>query len=276
VRAAVRGLALLVLLGLAFAASRPGAAQGRTFFVNTTLDSQPSRPTWCVVPVEPCTLRTALDLAQVGGGTVTACFAGAGDCPPGRKPLSLEDPGYDAALGRWFFTFDPEVFTPLGIDGDDVELDFTQHVDGWSSPADNKVVLDAGTEKQFNHFLVVSANNTVLAGFEVRGSFVVSAIVLRDGAEDSRLGPGLVLAGIEQGYGLMLRGSEVSGNRVVGSWCGLSGDGTVVLPVQDDCIVLQEGANGNTIGGPSPEERNVLAATLVGNGVTLSGDATRL
>jgi hypothetical protein len=40
-------------------------------------------------------------------------------------------------------------------------------------------------------------------------------------------------------------------------------------------VVLAEGANGNTIGGPDPADRNVFAATVLGNGVVLTGDATR-
>lgn len=269
------GISLLALTLALVVNSPPTAAQSRQFFINSTSDALLPRPTWCVVPTETCTLRAALDLAQLGGGTITACFEGVGDCPVGRKPLRRDDPGFDPATERWVFRFDPKTFTPLAIDGDDVTLDFTRHIEGWASPADNRVIWDTGTEKTFNHMLVVAASNTTLAGFELRGSFLVAAIVLRDGARDSVLGPGIVLAGIEQGVGILLRGSAVSNNRVVGSWCGLTGDGRVADPVQDDCIVLKDGANFNVIGGTGPQDRNILAASRVGTGVTLSGSATR-
>lgn len=270
------GILGIVLLGLALALadSPPLAAQSRQIFVNTTSDTLPTPASWCVVSSEPCTLRAALDLAQLGGGVISACFEGLTACPAGRKPLRRDDPGFDPVTEHWVFRFDPKTFTPLGIDGDDVAVDFTQHIDGWASPADNRVVLDTGTEKTFNHMVVIAAANTVLAGFEVRGSFVVAAIVLRDGARDSVLGPGIVLAGISQGVGILLRGGAVTANRIVGSWCGLTGDGSVVDPVQDDCIVLNDGANLNVVGGPEPADRNVLAASKVGAGITLSGSAT--
>jgi parallel beta-helix repeat protein len=185
------------------------------------------------------------------------------------------DPGYDVASGRWVFNYDPKSFTPFIISTDGVTMDFTRDVPGWQSPADNRIILDTGTAKTYNFMMSISAADTVFAGFEVRGSFDVAAIVLRTGALDNQLGPGLVLAGITKGFGVLMRGSDVTGNKVVGSWCGIHGDGTVVDRVYDDCIAIEQGANANVVGGPTAADRNILAATTLGFGVAMRDDATR-
>lgn len=265
-------LLLALLLGLG---AWPTAAQGREFFVNTTVDIVPLQPTFCIAS-NPCTFRAALERSQdARGGTVTACHEGGEPCPPGRSPLLRSDPNYNPATGKWYFRFDVATFTPFLVDVDGVGIDLARYVSGWQGPQHNRFVVDSGTERIHNHLFAISAADGVFSGFEIRGAFLVAALVLRDGALENQIGPGLVLAGIRQGAGILIRGSDVTRNRVVGSWCGITGDGSVVDPVQDDCIVLRDGANLNTIGGEAPADRNILAATDPGNGVSINGDATR-
>ncbi len=265
----------LLLASAMGAAVQPTAAQDREFFVNTTVDIVPMQPTFCIAG-NPCTFRAALERAQdARGGFVTACFEGGDPCPPGRTPLLLDDPNYDPATGHWHFRFDTMTFTPFLVDVDAVGVDLTRYVPDWQGPQHNRFVVDTGTERTFNHLFAVAAADCLFSGFEIRGQFLVAAMVLRDGALENQIGPGLVLAGITQGSGILIRGSDVTGNRVVGIWCGITGDGSVVDPVRDDCIVLRDGANGNVIGGESAADRNILAATDPGNGVSINGDATR-
>jgi parallel beta-helix repeat protein len=261
-------------LVMAFAGA-PGAvrAQGPAFYVNTTEDFLPIKGTYCI-PGETCTFRAAVERAQSAGGTVRACYEDT-HCPANIKPLTTTDPHYDAATKRWALQFNDSTFLGYLLEVDDLKVDFTLDVPDWRGPQDNRIVLDSGTTRLPNTVIVINAAGVKLAGFELRGQAQVAMVVLRDGAVDNQIGPGMVFAGIKQGVTILMRGAAVTRNRVVGSWCGITGDGTVMDPVQDDCVVLDEGANNNTVGGPQPGDRNVIAASEVGNGVAFGGDATR-
>jgi hypothetical protein len=277
----VAALAALLALCLAAGGSPQRlAAQAVTYFVNTTADLPPTSRQ-CQAGQE-CTLRAAIGRAQTQQATVRACYdpaevPGSFICPLGALPLRKSDPGYDPATGRWTFAFADDLI-PLEISGARTVVDFKQDVRGWDGPEDNRIVIDTGG-RRMAHGFIIHGSDTQLAGFELRGNFFNAAILLRAsidgvGASNNTLGPGLVLAAITEGVGIRIQDAASVNNKVVGSWCGLSGDGRVVAPLRDDCIQLSEGTWGNVIGGSEPRDGNVLAASELGSGVHVLGADT--
>ncbi|MFN3255495.1 MAG: LamG-like jellyroll fold domain-containing protein [Ilumatobacter sp.] len=61
------------------------------------------------------------------------------------------------------------------------------------------------------------------------------------------------------------------GNTIAGNWIGLAADGTTIAGVADDGIVANEGANANLIGGPGPNDGNVISGN-VSEGILLWSD----
>ncbi len=278
-RALRAGIAMSILCGLVLPAAAPAtrAQEPTSIFVNTTSDEGISSEQ--CLPGQECTLRKAIELAEsLGGGLVRACYDPAetpdGEaCPAGALPLRTRDEGYDAASGTWQFEYDP--LSPFVLSGGGVLIDFTQDIQDWSGPQDNKVALVS--EDRRSHAFIVESSGNRIAGIELSGAYSNAAIVLRKrksediGATDNQLGPGLIFAGIEPGVGLLIRDPQSHGNRLVGSWCGLTGDGTEALPMYEDCIQISSGARENTIGGPDPADRNVLAASGLGSAVSIFG-----
>jgi len=262
----------LALVGAACLAARASAvplrAQEREIFVNTTsfLGSLASH----CLPGQPCTIESALEKTQTFGGVVTACFEGG--CPPGITPLGTDDPNYDPATGKWSIRYGPK-WVGLLIDRTGVKVDFTRHVEGWSGPADNRLVIDTDVGLTFNHILTIEGHDNVLMGFDLRGRFDDAAIIVRKGATGNQIGPGLVFAGIKRGPGLRILDGGTTRNRVVGNWCGIVGPDAQPDVLDEDCVQLDTGANGNTIGGPEPADRNVLSGAKFG--VALRNPATR-
>jgi hypothetical protein len=80
-------------------------------------------------------------------------------------------------------------------------------------------------------------------------------------------------AGLSSGNAIRISDASSVGNRIIGNWCGVRGDGQID-PVAEDCFVLDKGASGNTIGGSTDAERNVLAASALGVGRIPSGART--
>ena len=60
------------------------------------------------------------------------------------------------------------------------------------------------------------------------------------------------------GVGIRLTGEGVYGNSIVGNWIGVDATGLAALPNASG-IVLDTGANGNTIGGADEGDRNVIS-----------------
>lgn len=251
---------------------RPAVVSGQAqLFVNTTLDL-PYEASHCL-PGLVCTLRAAIEKAQSFPLQIRVCFDG--NCPPGALPLTTDDPGFDPVTGRWTITYG-DSFQPYVVTGDGSDLDFTAYVEGWRSPADNKIVLDAGMVR--NHLMIVQGTNNKFAGIEFHGEYDDAVIIVRRGASGNQFGPALVFAGLVRGNGIRILDAGTSGNRVVGNWCGLTGgeNGEVVeAGLLEDCVHIAEGANDNIVGGPDPADRNVFAGSKLGFGVSLHDAATR-
>lgn len=271
-----RLLAALALCAVAAMAPGPVGAAGDAF-VNTTEDLL-YQSSLCL-PGKPCSLRAAIARFEGRGGNVRACYdpaevGGAKKCPPGWLPLTKSDPGYDPESGKWFFPIG-EGHPPIELATDDNVIDFTRDVDSWDGPEDNRIVLTSGNNSDLKQAISLElGTGNKFMGFEVRGSYGMAAIDVLDGASGNQFGPGLILSGITQGAGLRFNGKDVTGNRVVGSWCGITGDGTEVNPVADDCVQFLDRAHDNFIGGDGAADRNVFTASRLGVGVAVFGAAT--
>ena len=242
--------------------------------INTTEWVYPIESFHCVAPSEPCSFAAAIERGQSSfGATVTACFE---DGNPAC--LQTTDPGYNAATGKWHLkSGDP--FDSYIIDRDDMVMDFRLHVDGWDSPADNKIVLDVQTTIPPNQLFLISGSGNQMAGMDIIGDVEISYLLVRadtGGAVSTEnvFGPGLVLTGYESGVAIRLRGAGVLNNRIVGNWCGIRGDGTEVAANSEHCVEILEGASGNVIGGPDPADRNVFAGNL-DSAIQISDASTR-
>lgn len=258
-------------------------AQAR-IYVNTTEDLPPD-DSHCL-PGKVCTLRAAVEKAESfsGGAVITACYdkalvPNAAPCRgPGAKPLTAEDPGYEPETNKWVLRLRPSSL-PFDLTENGTTIDFRLGVEPWSGPGDAHFVVEAsGGSHQFA-FKIESHDNQI-AGVEIRGEFAESAILLQDdffgtGAVNNTIGPGNILAGISSGNGIKIKDPASQGNHVIGNWCGITGDGSEIAPVAEDCVFLLDDTAQNTIGGPSNADRNVFAFSRVGVGVNIQGAGTR-
>jgi hypothetical protein len=277
-----RSAAWVTAFSVAMAAAPWSGGQARAlqdvFFVNTTAD-MPFDSAHCGADAL-CPLRSAIVRADMSQGIVRACYdpsEGSGAaCPAGAKPLRRDDPGYDAASGRWVFRLTPELGA-LEILTGSVTIDFTQDIPDWSGPAKDRIVLESASDEQRYGLFLESSHNAV-AGLVIRGRYEIAALDVRLGASANQLGPGLVWTDIGPGDSLRVRDTDTTANRLIGSWCGLDGDGTEVRPVEGHCVHVTLGAKGTIIGGDLATDRNILAASSSGAGVAVdaaNGSGTR-
>lgn len=267
--------ALVVLHG---AAAPPAVHAQTVIYINDT-DDPTNAIGECETPSDKCTLRGAVaQAAQLSGGLIIrACFdaaivPGADPCPTGIRPLTRTTRGFDAAKGTWTIrlTRDRELLLAQGGTFVDFHIGFP-----WEGPQDNRIVIESSGPNMESAFRIGSQRN-VLAGFELRGAFKEAAIyipggVIGDPARLNQIGPGLIFAGMPNGAGVKLSSELAFGNTIVGNWCGITGDGTVVDPVFEDCVIVDQGAHGNIIGDLDPSNRNVFAASVNGGGVIVEG-----
>ncbi len=68
--------------------------------------------------------------------------------------------------------------------------------------------------------------------------------------------------------------SSVSGVTISGNYLGTDADGTAAVPNLGSAISLSNTASGNTIGGTTPGERNIIAGNTNARGIELKGVAT--
>ncbi|MEN3312811.1 MAG: hypothetical protein V7645_2140, partial [Actinomycetota bacterium] len=137
----------------------------------------------------------------------------------------------------------PTVTDPVTIDGD------TERLTGTGIPADSKAIVLNGDGAG------ATADGLVLAtgsgGSEVKG------LAIRD-FKCSTAPP----APCASGYGLRL---QSDGNTVDGNYIGLTADGATTA--RNEAGGLLVGGNGNTIGGTTSAERNVIAGNAVPSSV---------
>jgi CSLREA domain-containing protein len=261
----------------AIADARPVAAQAQ-LFVNTTADL-PVSSDQCL-PGKVCTLRAAIEKAESvsSGAIITACFdptvvPNAKKCQLGFQPLLADDPGFDAVLGKWRITLASGSQNFVMSKGG-TRIEFGRFIDGYAGPADNRMQVASADGNQQVAFRIES-NGNVLSALDFTGTYQDSALLLKaslagDGSANNVLGPGLTFAGLSSGNGIRISDPSSVNNRIIGSWCGMRGDGEID-PVAEDCFVLDKGTSGNTIGGASAADRNIFAASALGVGVKIEG-----
>jgi hypothetical protein len=248
---------IAMLGGVAAPPAMPVAAQP-VFAVDTTQDVA-VLPEHCVPPAI-CPLRSALELANVGGGVVTAKLC---ENPGDAGCLSTLDPGYDAETGRWVIRIQPEL-AAFNITGSGVTLDFARSVAGWAGPQDNVIAIDGGTE--LGQALTVEGVDGVVTGLDIHGAFSTAALEIRIGATGNHVGPGIVIAGTSGQAAFRIRDTDTRQNELEGNWCGIDGSGRF-LPVQGHCVLVERGATANVV-------RNNTLAGATGDGVALDGEGT--
>jgi YVTN family beta-propeller protein len=96
-------------------------------------------------------------------------------------------------------------------------------------------------------------------------------IVIYGEASNNEVGPGNVLSG--NSVNAVVLGSGTSGNSVFGNYIGVNADGTEVLPNGSTNVVI-ENSSGNIIGGPNPEDRNVISGAAFDYGIFITGAAS--
>jgi titin len=75
------------------------------------------------------------------------------------------------------------------------------------------------------------------------------------------------------GDGIQLFGPNTTGNVIAGNYIGVNGNATVEVPNDNAGVNIIGGAHGNTVGGSTVDERNVISGNL-NSGVRLAGPAT--
>ena len=131
-------------------------------------------------------------------------------------------------------------------------------------------------------FGIDSTNNIVQGNFigtDVTGAIAMGndtdGVVMLDASDNtiggSVAGEGNLISGNE-GNGVLILGSSATNNLVHGNLIGTDFNGIAALGNDASGVSIQDGSS-NTIGGITPEERNIISANS-GSGVTISGDVT--
>jgi parallel beta-helix repeat protein len=205
-------------------------------------------------PGGPCTGACNLVSASNGDGiNVTGSFAG-----NARVIVQGNFAGVDA------FGIDPLPNTLAGVRAGGGS---TQTLIGGDSPSARNVISGNGTAG-------VDLGSGGGGGHTVRGNFIGTDAAGLAAVPNAGFGvlvsvtPGMTIGGAAPGEGNLIAGNGgggisvsgflTSGNRVQGNRIGVDISGSLPLP-NGTYGVRIEGANDNTIGGPSPGEGNVIA-----------------
>jgi len=244
------GLVCLVGLAAGSWSLRSALAQTTsTIVVNSTADTGE--------PAGELTLREAIRLAT---GDLTVDSLDSGECAQISNstyspPCSTTDtigPGSADTI-----VFDGGVF-PATIDLGSTLPELNTGNDTVDGSAAGVIV--SGVSQGFPCF-TVNSNGNVIQGLQVRDCWM--GILIQDGAQGNTIGG----AGAGQGnvivanfFGLYIYDPGTSGNQVVGNHIGFI-DGALPSPDPNSYsgIYIGNGADGNTIGGTTSAERNVIA-----------------
>ena len=152
-----------------------------------------------------------------------------------------------------------ETLPPLGTGGDTV--------DG----GDNIVTVDGGAKENTEvgavnvggvgaGFLITSDSNTI-RGLRLY-NFSVDAVRISGtnvSAKENTIGPGNVISANH--FALYVVGPMAEGNRIIGNFIGLDPSGAEARP-NDHAMWMTGDAHDNTIGGTTPEERNIVSSNI--------------
>jgi hypothetical protein len=103
-----------------------------------------------------------------------------------------------------------------------------------------------------------------------------NGLQLVNGAYSNIIGPDNVISGNTQS-GILIWNSGTDGNGIKGNFIGTDPTGTAAIPNEafNGGIYIHGGAQGNTIGGDTQAERNVVSGNS-GRGIHISGSGTDL
>ncbi|MBC8422438.1 MAG: hypothetical protein H8E01_00245, partial [Chloroflexi bacterium] len=222
------------------------------------------RGAWADVP-------TALAAKPGHASAATLVVTSTADSGPGTLRQAMLD-----AVSGDTITFDPAVFSPgspVTIMLTSVELpEVTQGsltIDGTGAG----VILD-GSAQPHNHGFNITSDGNVIKGLQIL-NFPANGILVTDGASDNTIADN-VISGNAQ-WGVEMWGLDTMSNTVIGNLIGTNASGTDALGNGFGGVGIYEGARYNTIGGDTPEERNVISGNNGdnrGDGVIIYGSGT--
>jgi hypothetical protein len=181
----------------------------------------------------------------------------------------------------------PQIIVPVVVDGSTqpgfagsplIELDGSgagNDVDGLVLAGGGSTVRDLAFGSFSQNGIAVTSNGNTLAGDHV-GTDLAGTAALANAADGVAVfGTGNTIGGTAAGDGNLISGNArygvdlVGGNNVVtGNRIGTDAGGTTALGNGGDAVIAY--ANGNTIGGDSPQAGNLISGNG-GNGVDLVG-----
>jgi CSLREA domain-containing protein len=227
-------LALVVVVSIGVLAAKP--AHATTFTVNSTgdeADKSPGDGICQITTADQCTLRAAIQESNGFTGADTIAFNIPGDDPHRISPA----------------TELPTITQRVIIDG------YTQG-DATSTPSDDatentltqpdktnaalKIELHGATARNYCYGLNVDANSVVIRGLVINNFEFC-------GAANSSSAPGIRLSG-------------GTGHRVEGNFIGTNATGTAIDRNARGVSLIE--ADGSTIGGTAPEDRNLISGNV--------------
>ena len=272
---------LLGLLALAATLTNGAVVQAAsTFTVDSTGDAADFSTADGVCDTDdgvgdgPCTLRAAIEQANVTGGTDTINFSigtGVQTISPGSALPTITDPVIIDGTTQPDF-----VSTPI------VELDGTSAgaVDGLNITAGSSTVRGL----VINRFSGDGIELTTNGGNTIEGNYIgtdtsgsvdegngVYGVYINDVSGNTAGGTTAAERNIISGNdwrGVQIEGSGATGNVVEGNYIGTDVNGTADLGNTFDGLLIY-GAPSNTIGGTASGARNVISGN--GFGVSISG-----
>jgi len=131
----------------------------------------------------------------------------------------------------------------------------------------NGTTIDGTSQSLFIGHTNATGPELVLNGSRL-GSYVTSGLVL---SEANCLIRSITINGFNQ-HGILLSGTQSIGNVITGCYIGTDATGSTAVPNSLSAVQIRNGAHGNTIGGVTAAERNVLSGNYgCGINVTDSG-----
>lgn len=210
--------------------------------------------------------------------TATHLVTHGGDSGPGslRQALLNADTGDVIQFETHVFTTTTGAYTitlssplPALTDGT-VTLDASNAV----------VVIDGSALTGDADGITIASTGNTVQGLELRG-FPRHGIYLTSTANGNTIGGSVLIGTPPTGQGNVLAGNGDAGifvdgssdNVILGNRIGSDGTGFVAGPGNARGIVLQAGAQRNSIGGAGPEQRNIISGNT-GHGIVLTGSGT--
>jgi len=213
---------LAVLFSLPAALFLTASAQAATIIVNSTADT--------VANDGVCTLREAI----IAANTNTVSGAAAGECAAGQASPTVDTIAFNIP-GSGVHTIIPTSALPAITD--------PVLIDGYTQPGASPNTLAVGNDA----VLLIEINRAAFTGDLFQFSGGGSGSTVR----------GLVISHVPDGS-TSFTISASNNNTIAGNFIGTDPTGAVFLGATAVGIIVINGSTGNTIGGTTPADRNVI------------------